>query len=63
MTSDRIKFDNYESTIQDAFEEPLHAFQKANPPPGSLISQTENLLICSACGTQYDVEDTAVLSR
>jgi glyoxylase-like metal-dependent hydrolase (beta-lactamase superfamily II) len=63
MTSDRVKFDNYESTIQDAFEEPLHAFQKANPPPGSLISQTENLLICSACGTQYDVEDTAVLSR
>lgn len=63
MSSDRIIFDNYESTIQDTFEEPLHAFQQANPPPGSLASHTENLLICSACGTQYDVDNNALLSR
>jgi hypothetical protein len=54
--------DKFERTFQETFEEPLHAFQSTNPPPGSLISHTENLLICSACGTQYDVDDLALLS-
>ena len=62
MASDRIKFDNYGGPVRDAFEEPLHAFQNSHAPPGSVASQTDNLLICSACGTQYDVDDSAMLS-
>ena len=46
----------------DLFEEPLHDFG-STPPAGSMISQTDNLLICTACGTQFDVENRALLLR
>jgi hypothetical protein len=49
--------------IRDTFEEPLHEFRSSNPPAGSMISHTENLLICTACGTQFDLEDRALLTR
>jgi hypothetical protein len=48
----------------NAFEEPLHEFRSAEPPANSIMSHhTENLLVCSACGTQFDVEDRALLTR
>lgn len=62
MSSNKIQFDNYENIVQDAFEEPMHGFKKEHPPPGSQVSQTDSLLICSACGTQFDVDDVAMLS-
>lgn len=57
------QYERFDHGLRETFEEPLHAFNRASPPTGSAIAQTERLLICSACGTQYDVENRALLLR
>ncbi|KAH8813192.1 beta-lactamase-like protein [Xylogone sp. PMI_703] len=49
-------------SISDAFENPLHPYS-STAPANSMASNTENLLICTACGTQFDTEDVALLTR
>jgi glyoxylase-like metal-dependent hydrolase (beta-lactamase superfamily II) len=46
--------------MRDAFEEPFHEFT-STPPAG--VMSTDNLLICKACGTQFDVENRQLLKR
>jgi len=41
----------------------VHEFRSSDPPADSLVSETDNLLICTACGTQFDVEDRELLTR
>jgi glyoxylase-like metal-dependent hydrolase (beta-lactamase superfamily II) len=53
---------SYDSPPRDDFESPFHEFS-SHPPAGSLVSNTEQLLICTACGTQFDVENPALLNR
>ncbi|RFU28375.1 hypothetical protein B7463_g7979, partial [Scytalidium lignicola] len=48
--------------ISDAFEGPIRPFT-STPPAGSMTSNTENLLICTACGTQFDTDDVNLLTR
>lgn len=42
----------------------MHEYTSA-PPEGSTVSHTDSLLVCVACGTQFDVEDQgrALLTR
>ncbi|RDW87689.1 hypothetical protein BP5796_03383 [Coleophoma crateriformis] len=48
-------------------DEDLHVFEDLRhdygdtPPAGSMAASTEDLLICCACGTQFDIEDRNVL--
>ena len=44
-----------------AFQGPLHGFN--SQPPAGMATNTENLLICTACGTQFDVENRQLLTR
>ena len=46
----------------DQFEEPLHDFITGTTPAGGMAS-TEQLLVCTACGTQFDVENPSLLTR
>lgn len=48
--------------IDHVFENPGHEFS-SGPPPGSMVAKTDELLICTACGTQFDVDDRALLQR
>ena len=43
-----------------AFEEPFHPY--ASQPPATSMP-TDNLLICAACGTQFDVENRSLLKH
>lgn len=44
------------------FEESLHAY--SNPPPeASMASLEDSLLICTACGTQFDTDNRSILMR
>lgn len=47
--------------MQDTFEEPIHAW--SSPSSHTMPSHdSANLLICTACGTQFDVEDRSLLA-
>jgi hypothetical protein len=48
--------------ISELFENPLHNFGYDTPVPDNM-SDTEHLLICCACGTQFDAEDRSILTR
>ena len=48
--------------INDVFEEPLHEYG-SGPPAHMIDSNTDNLLICTACGTQFDISDRSILKR
>ena len=39
-----------------------HEFKTSEPPAG-LLSDTDKLLICTACGTQFDEENKSLLTR
>jgi hypothetical protein len=51
-------------TIFHDFEDPLHEYN-SHPSEHSMAhaSQTDSLLICRACGTQFDAENRKVLTR
>jgi hypothetical protein len=44
------------------FENPIYEFS-SGPPADMMGSSTDNLLICTACGTQFDIEDRNLLKR
>ncbi len=44
----------------DEFEEPLHGYNQALD---DMATSTDNLLICTACGTQFDVDNPLLLTR
>lgn len=54
---------NVDIPLAHNFEGPIRGEFGATPPANSMTSNTENLLICTACGTQFDIEDGAILTR
>ncbi|KAK6612725.1 hypothetical protein ACHAPC_009271 [Botrytis cinerea] len=49
----------HDGAIHD-FEDPRHEYQT---PPAPIMSSSEHLLICTACGTQFDAEERSILTR
>lgn len=47
--------------VEELFEAGIHEYN--SHPASSMVSQTENLLICTACGTQFDEESRSLLTR
>jgi hypothetical protein len=45
----------------DYIEEPFHEYGQSSE--NNMTSTTDNLLICTACGTQYDIDNPSVLTR
>ncbi|KAH6711487.1 beta-lactamase-like protein [Leptodontidium sp. MPI-SDFR-AT-0119] len=48
--------------VEELFEAPLHEYN-IHTPEASMASQTDNLLICNMCGTQFDEESRTLLTR
>jgi glyoxylase-like metal-dependent hydrolase (beta-lactamase superfamily II) len=47
--------------MRDTFEDPFHEF--TSRPPAGIMSNTDSLLVCAACGTQFDVENRQLLKH
>ncbi|CZT47013.1 related to metallo-beta-lactamase family protein [Rhynchosporium secalis] len=60
QTPTAVDFDT--SRFEDLFEAPLHEYN-IHTPEASMVSETDNLLICTACGTQFDEESRLLLTR
>ncbi|KAH7391352.1 beta-lactamase-like protein [Cadophora sp. MPI-SDFR-AT-0126] len=48
--------------VEELFEAPLHEYN-IHTPDATMASQTDNLLICTMCGTQFDEESRTLLTR